>query len=94
MHTHRLFSLAPPLALSLSVATLLAGCGGSDSFSVAVDPSADSCSVLSSSGSAVVVGSGVAGDPSAPEASSGYRLGYKAKYASKYMVVANTPLAS
>lgn len=94
MPQHRFFPLATPLALSLAVATLLAGCGGSDSGSVAVDTNADSCSVLSSSGSAVVVGSGVAGDPSAPEASSGYRLGYKAKTASKYMVVANTPLAT
>ncbi len=82
-----------PLALSLAIATLLAGCGGSGS-SLIVDTSSDSCSVLSSNGSAVVVGSGVAGDPSAPEPSSGYRLGYKAKQASKYMVVANTPLAT
>mgnify|MGYP003798720171 CR=1 FL=1 len=63
MPQHRFFPLATPLALSLAVATLLAGCGGSDSGSVAVDTNADSCSVLSSSGSAVVVGSGVAGDP-------------------------------
>ena len=95
MKQHHLYPVAKPLVLSLAIATMLAGCGGSSSDpDLAVDTNADSCSVLSSSGSAVVVGSGVAGDPSAPEASSGYRLGYKAKYASKYMVVANTPLAT
>lgn len=95
MKQRRLRLAAKPLVLSLAVVTMLAACGGSDSGgSVAVDPTSDSCSILSSSGSAVVVGSGVAGDPAAPEAASGYRLGYKAKTASKYMVVANTPLAT
>ena len=42
----------------------------------------------------MVVGSGLPGDPAAPEAASGYRLGYKAKQSSNYMVVANTPLAT
>ena len=59
-----------------------------------VDSAADSCSVVASNGSAVVVGSGTKGDPAAPEAASGYRLGNKAKLSSKYMVVANTPLAT
>lgn len=77
-----------PLALTL----VLYGCdGGSD---LVVDNNADSCSIVSSSGSAVVVGSGSVGDPAAPEAASGYRLGYKSKQSSKYMVVANTPLAT
>jgi len=67
--------------------------GGSEP-ALAVDNDPNSCSVLSNDGSAVIVGSGLAGDPSAPEPSSGYRLGYKAKYSSKYMVVANTPLAT
>ncbi|WP_019577223.1 gamma-glutamyltransferase family protein [Curvibacter lanceolatus] len=81
-------------ALSPVVAALaLHGCGGSDS-SLIVDNNAQSCSVASSTGSPVVVGSGLAGDPAAPEAASGYRLGYKAKTSSNYMVVANTPLAT
>ncbi|MDD0809572.1 gamma-glutamyltransferase family protein [Curvibacter sp. RS43] len=75
------------------VALSLYGCGGSGS-SLIVDSNAQSCSVVSSSGSPVVVGSGLAGDPAAPEAASGYRLGYKAKTSSHYMVVANTPLAT
>ncbi|MFZ6870149.1 gamma-glutamyltransferase, partial [Klebsiella pneumoniae] len=40
-----------------------------------------------------VVGSNQNGDPAAPEGASGYRLGNTVKYADKYMVVANTPLA-
>lgn len=82
-----------PLAFALT----LAGCGGGSSSSdggLVVDKGADSCSVVSAGGAPVVVGSGVAGDPAAPEAASGYRLGYKAKTSSKYMVVANTPLAT
>ena len=42
----------------------------------------------------MVVGSGVSGDPAAPEKASGYRLGLTAKHSSKYMAVANTPLAT
>ncbi len=83
-----------PIAFSAA----LYGCGGSSGSDgnapLAVDNNAQSCSVLSSTGSAVVVGSGLAGDPAAPEAASGYRLGNQAKYSSKYMVVANTPLAT
>ncbi|KAF1022490.1 MAG: Glutathione hydrolase proenzyme [Paracidovorax wautersii] len=95
--------LLAPAALTVA----LAGCWGDSSSNssdnnagttpidtTVVDSNADSCSVLSDSGSAVVVGSGLSGDPSAPEPSSGYRLGYQAKYSSKYMVVANTPLAT
>jgi len=83
-----LWALSPVLA-----ALALHGCGGSDS-GLIVDNNAQSCSVVSSSGSPVVVGSGLTGDPAAPEAASGYRLGYKAKTSSRYMVVANTPLAT
>ena len=79
-----------PLAASL----LLASCGSSHSPDLIVDDDPNSCSVLSSNGAPVVVGSGVSGDPAAPEKASGYRLGLTAKYSSKYMVVANTPLAT
>jgi len=77
------------------VALALAACGSdNDGDGLIVDSNADSCSVLAGDGSAVVVGSGVAGDPAAPEPASGYRLGYKAKHSNRYMIVANTPLAS
>lgn len=79
-----------PIALSLA----LYGCGGGSNSDLVVDSNAQSCSVVSGSGAPVVVGSGLSGDPAAPEAASGYRLGYKAKQSSKYMVVANTPLAT
>ena len=82
----------------LALAAFLASCGGSDSDdateALIVDNNAHSCQILADDGTNVTVGSGVAGDPAAPEAASGYRLGYKAKYSNSYMVVANTPLAS
>ena len=47
----------------VAVALVLSGCGSGSDNDLAVDNNAQSCSVVSSSGSAVVVGSGVAGDP-------------------------------
>lgn len=85
------------LKLSPIVAAIvLSACGSGDGFSsnLIVDKNPGSCQILSTNGDSVTVGSGVAGDPAAPEPASGYRLGYQAKYASSYMVVANTPLAS
>ncbi len=52
------------------------------------------CTVLASDGSSVVVGSGVSGDPAAPEASSGYRTGKTTTYAHNYMVTSASALAS
>jgi len=72
----------------------LAACGGSGGDGLRVDDDAGSCTVLASNGSSIVVGSGVAGDPAAPEAASGYRLGLKARQSQRYMVVTNTPLAT
>lgn len=74
----------------------LAGCGGGggDGLVAVPDLLADtSCAVNTSSGS-VVVGSGLPGDPAAPEAASGYRTGMQPVHARSYMVVTNTPLAS
>ncbi|THU00648.1 gamma-glutamyltransferase [Lampropedia puyangensis] len=87
------------LLTPIAFAIFLAACGGgSDNLVVdnglIVDTNPNSCTVSSSNGAGVVVGSGQPGDPAAPEAPSGYRLGYKAKYSNSYMVVANTPLAS
>ena len=79
---------APSLLLSALAALALAGCGGSD------DEVADSaCAVTNASGS-VVVGSGLPGDPAAPEPASGYRTGYKPVLSKNYMVVTANPLAS
>ncbi|QER40241.1 gamma-glutamyltransferase [Acinetobacter suaedae] len=58
-----------------------------------IDQDPTSCSKLIQDGSSVVVGSDQNGDPAAPEGASGYRLNNTVKYADKYMVVANTPLA-
>lgn len=82
----------------IAFAVLLSACGGSDDniapSNLIVDTNPNSCKVATNNGSGVEVGSGLPGDPAAPEAPSGYRLGYKAKYSNSYMVVANTPLAS
>ena len=87
MRTRPLWFLAP-----IAAAAFLAGCGGDSDLIVDNDPS--SCTIKSSNGGSVVVGSGVSGDPAAPEKASGYRLGLTAKTSSKYMAVANTPLAT
>lgn len=92
-----------PLALIIGLS--LAGCGGSEVAPPVVDPTPPanglavdtnpySCTTISGEGDPIVVGSGVAGDPAAPEEASGYRLGYQAKHSDRYMVVANTPLAT
>jgi len=72
----------------------LAGCGGSDRGAIPIDTAQNSCNLTTNSGGSVVVGSGQAGDPSAPEPASGYVLGKTATYATKYMVVTANPLAS
>lgn len=91
-----------PIAFALT----LVACGGSDDSAqtdpptppqpdaLLVDNNPYSCTSSGADGAPIIVGSGVSGDPAAPEEASGYRLGYKAKYSDKYMVVANTPLAT
>lgn len=95
MRTRKLWPLAP---LTLAV-FLLASCGGGGEGvhfgeQLIVDSDPNSCTVKGSGGASVVIGSGLAGDPAAPEAASGYRLGLTAKNSNKYMAVANTPLAT
>jgi gamma-glutamyltranspeptidase/glutathione hydrolase len=93
MRTRKLWPLAPLTA----AAFLLASCGGGGQGRfdlLVVDSNPNSCTVQGSGGASVVVGSGLAGDPAAPEAASGYRLGLTAKHSSSYMAVANTPLAT
>jgi gamma-glutamyltranspeptidase/glutathione hydrolase len=67
----------------------LAACGSDNDDDVA----ANACAVVTDSG-AVTVGSGMAGDPAAPEPASGFRLNGKAVHARSYMVATANPLAS
>ena len=85
--------------LAVALAALsLNGCGSDDAVvvtpppPVVVAPPDTSCAVLTDTGS-VVVGSGVPGDPSAPEPSSGFRA-KNLTSAKTYMVVAANPYAS
>ncbi len=89
--------LIPALSvLAVAFAALsLNGCGSDDAVMVAPPPvvvADTSCAVLTDTGS-VVVGSGVPGDPSAPEPSSGFRA-KNLTSAKTYMVVAANPYAS
>ena len=88
MPLNRIVPQAWPLLLTAGAVLALAGCGGSND-----EPVDTACAVTSASGS-VVVGSGLPGDPAAPEPASGYRTGYKAVHAKNYMVVTANPLAS
>jgi gamma-glutamyltranspeptidase/glutathione hydrolase len=72
-----------------ALALLAAGCGGG----VAEEEQLAACQTTTADGS-VVVGSGAAGDPAAPEPSSGYRIGKTVVKAKSYMVVTANPLAS
>lgn len=76
-------------AALVAVALALSACGGSSDDDVA----ANACAVVTDSG-AVTVGSGLAGDPAAPEPASGFRLNTKAVHARSYMVSTANPLAS
>ncbi|GCL61096.1 gamma-glutamyltransferase [Pseudaquabacterium pictum] len=72
-----------------ALALLAAGCGGG----VAEEEQLAACQTTTADGS-VVVGSGAAGDPAAPEPSSGYRTGKTVVQTKSYMVVTANPLAS
>ena len=81
---------AASLAVWVSALALLAaGCGGG----TAEEEALAACQTTTADGS-IVVGSGAAGDPAAPELSSGYRTGKKVVKAKSYMVVTANPLAS
>ncbi len=88
--------VARPSVLTLAVLVVgLTACGSSSDVLL---PSATAALDLACQQpvgtSNVVVGSGVAGDPSLPEASSGYKLGKRASVGRDYMVVTANPLAS
>ncbi len=83
----------PAWLLAAPAAALFATACGGDDHHVRPDPQADACEVVSN-GANVVVGSGLPGDPAAPEPASGYRLGKTAVESRSYMVVAANPLAT
>ena len=89
--TQRAKLLAP---LTLSLLTLW-GCGGGGGGTPLVTDGrlVQSCLQNTSSGG-VVVGSGVAGDPSLPEPSSGYKTGKRPVTGITYMAVTANPLAT
>ena len=87
--------------ISIASLFLLNGCnessdndGVKNTSNLQIDRNPYSCTATANDGSNVVVGSDQAGDPAFPEPASGYRTGIKAQYSDKYMVVANTPLAT
>ena len=84
--------LLAPLTLSLLT---LWGCGGGGSGTPLVTDGrlVQSCLQNTSAGG-VVVGSGVAGDPSLPEPSSGYKTGKRPVTGITYMAVTANPLAT
>src|SRR4051794_31674951 len=88
MHAHRRFFRTATL---LACTVLVASCGGDDGDGASA-PGAP-CEVVSEGGT-VVLGSGLPGDPTAPEPASGYRVGKKLVTAHSYMVVTANPLAS
>ncbi|MDM0120204.1 gamma-glutamyltransferase family protein [Variovorax arabinosiphilus] len=86
-----------PTALALTL--LACGGGGSDNGSAPATPTpppvaVDNSCLTSTTATPVVVGSGDAGDPAAPEPASGYVVGHKIVSAKTFMVVANHPLAT
>jgi len=72
---------------------LLAACGGGDDYDRVAEARALECQAITDTGS-VVVGSGLPGDPAAPEPASGYKTGKKVVTSKTYMVVTANPLAS
>src|SRR6476661_2279965 len=76
------------LAVLSSSLLVLWGCGGGDD-----GPAASECQAITDTGS-VTVGSGLAGDPAAPEPASGYKTGKKVVTSKTYMVVTANPYAS
>ncbi|KKW67040.1 gamma-glutamyltransferase [Lampropedia cohaerens] len=72
-------------------AATLAACGSSDLLLPGTP--ARACAITTSDG-AVIIGSGLPGDPAAPEPASGYRVGMEAMHARDFMVVTANPLAS
>ncbi len=86
-------SLSLPALALVGPLLFLASCGGGDDDPPVVDASAQECQAITDTGS-VVVGSGLPGDPAAPEPASGYRLGKKVVTTKTYMVVTANPYAS
>ncbi len=88
-----------PASFRLGAAALallaLGACSSVGGTTAAVPPPVTdtACDVLSSNGN-VTVGSGLPGEPAAPEPASGFRLGMQPTYSKTYMVVTANPLAT
>ena len=80
-------------ALVFGLTAALVGCGGGSGTADTPSLLADTTCAQSTDTGSVVVGSGLAGDPSAPEPSSGYRAKNLVS-AKTYMVATANPLAS
>ncbi|KHK50123.1 hypothetical protein PI86_15380, partial [Burkholderia sp. A9] len=78
-------------------AVVMTACGSDDvenNVGATSPPASDaSCLAIDNSGSTVVVGSNQPGDPSLPEAASGYRTGMKPVYAKTYLVATSNAYA-
>ncbi len=84
------------LAAFAAVGLLVTSCGGDGSSPTPapLPATAQACQAVSSSGTAVIVGSNAPGDPALPEAASGYRVGLRQVYSRTYMVTTSNALAS
>jgi gamma-glutamyltranspeptidase/glutathione hydrolase len=78
-------------AAAAAALLVLAGCGGN---AFRADAGSEGACQTVSGADPVVIGSGLPGDPAAPEPSSGYRLGKTQVLARDYMVVSANPLAT
>ena len=94
MSTYSRSAVRFPALTTLAASLMLAGCGGGDSEEAYDAVTRNACTVTSSDGQAVVVGSGLPGDPAAPEPSSGYRSGLQQAQAKRFMISTANPHAS
>ncbi len=86
--------MGPSRSAGCRAAGPLSGCGGSGSGGTALVPGQDNACAVTSDNGLVTVGSGLPGDPAAPEPASGYRVGKTAVHAKQYMVTTANPYAS
>ncbi|MFX1676035.1 gamma-glutamyltransferase family protein [Paraburkholderia sp. A2WS-5] len=96
----KITTIRPYISVVLAAA-LISACSGDSSNNPPPQSSApplatgaSACLAVDNNSSTVVVGSNQPGDPSLPEAASGYRTGLKPRYARTYMVATSNAYAS